>query len=165
MNKLEAVQTQISQLKRGEHFARREEITWLADILWDGEVIEKIYEASDSDGFSRGMVALTDQRLITILRVYLTCESGLSIRKKCMIEINEFSYREIFDVYPEGFGKITVESTRNNRNFSFILRDRTQDRNLCDYLDVKLLQGQGEVKTRYSFPSPPQPGREKSDHP
>jgi hypothetical protein len=139
MNKLEAVQAQISQLKRGTQFARREEIIQLADVLWDGEVIEKVFEASDQDGFSRGMVFITNQRLITVLKVYLTSESGLFIRKKCLIEINEFSYKEIFDIYPEGFGKITIESTRYNRNFSFILRDRSQDRDFCDYLDSKLL--------------------------
>jgi len=85
------------------------------------------------------MVFITNQRLITVLKVYLTSESGLFIRKKCLIEINEFSYKEIFDIYPEGFGKITIESTRYNRNFSFILRDRAQDRDFCDYLDSKLL--------------------------
>ena len=139
MNKLEAVQAQISQLKRGAHFARREEITWLADILWDNEIIEKVFEASDSDGLSRGMIALTNQRLITILKVYLTSESEFFIRKKCLIEVNEFSYKEIFDVYPEGFGKITIESTRYNHNFSFILSDKAQDRDFCDYLDSRLL--------------------------
>ncbi|MEW5801900.1 MAG: hypothetical protein AB1847_07310 [bacterium] len=138
-NKLEAVQAQISQLKRGAQFASREEITWLADVLWDNETIEKAFEASDSDGFSRGIIILTNQRLITVLKVYLTSESGYFIRKKCLIEVNEFSYKEIFDVYPEGFGKITIESARHNRNFSFILRDSTQDRNFCDYLDSKLL--------------------------
>jgi len=139
MNKLEAVQAQINQLKRGAYFARREEVTRLADILWGNEVIEKIFEASDGDGISRGIIALTNQRLITILKVYLTSESGLFIRKKCLIEINEFSYKEIFDVYPEGFGKITIESARYNHNFSFILSDRSQDRDFCDYLDSKLL--------------------------
>ncbi|MCL6584708.1 MAG: hypothetical protein K6U11_13900 [bacterium] len=139
MNKLEAVQTQISKLTRGEQFATREEIPCLADILWDEEIIENMLEASDENGFSRGMVILTNQRLITILKVYLTCESKLSIRKKCLIEVNEFPYREIFDIYPRGFGKITIESSRHGRNFSFILKDRTQDRILCDYLDSKLL--------------------------
>jgi len=138
-NKLEAVQAKISQLKRGEQFASREEIAQLVDILWDGEVIEEVFEASDSDGLSRGMIFVTNQRLITILKVCLTSESGLFIRKKCLIEVNEFSYKEIFDVYPEGFGKITIESTRYNRNFSFILRDGSQDRDFCDYIDSKLL--------------------------
>ena len=109
--------------------------------MWDIEKVEKIVEASDDNGYLCGSIILTDQRIISFLKICLFSGKKFFIKKKkCIIEVNEFKFKDIADVYPEGFGKITIEMVKYNRRFSFIVADKSRDRDLCDYIDAKLLR-------------------------
>ncbi len=136
---LKAIQNQINQLKTRKKFTLRGEIPKLTNILWNTEKIEKIIEAANEDGFSPGIIVLTNQRFISILKFCLTDSSKFFAQKRCMIEVEVFLYKDIFDVYRQGPGKITIETIQSNRRFNFLLVDRSKDQAFCDYIDSKLL--------------------------